>query len=336
MNRYRFNHTFFEKHSCGICLDSFTVKDIFVSDCSCVYCNNCVSGYIKHQIDNGSHKIFRCAACRSTASDYIIEKYTDENYITKYMDLVNKHESFKFCVNGHEHCRQLITKTTYYSKCITSKIMCIACNEEFDIKHSCKQRYILEKLKDENTEPCPRCFILITKEGGCNHVNCLNCGHDFNFGKHINLVPSKIIHQDSDSIYFEFDKGTTNMAYSVFNSRGIPRGISSNISSIIVSSNGPITENHNNHNNHSQTKFNIITHTNANIRPFLTGQLDTESLYPKKLMKSSEQFFKPYFMQRIPFENVEVPTVSNRTSQQNWDLLTGSKSGYLAKKKYNR
>lgn len=35
----------------------------------------------------------------------------------------------------------------------------------------------------QNTKACPRCHVDILKNGGCNHMHCRNCGHDFNWDK---------------------------------------------------------------------------------------------------------------------------------------------------------
>jgi len=31
----------------------------------------------------------------------------------------------------------------------------------------------------KNSRPCPKCFVPITKNGGCNHMKCTSCGADF-------------------------------------------------------------------------------------------------------------------------------------------------------------
>lgn len=32
---------------------------------------------------------------------------------------------------------------------------------------------------DANTQPCPKCFLSIEKNGGCNHMTCQTCGYEF-------------------------------------------------------------------------------------------------------------------------------------------------------------
>lgn len=32
---------------------------------------------------------------------------------------------------------------------------------------------------DANTQPCPKCFLNIEKNGGCNHMTCQTCGYEF-------------------------------------------------------------------------------------------------------------------------------------------------------------
>ena len=33
----------------------------------------------------------------------------------------------------------------------------------------------------DNTKPCPNCKAPIEKNGGCNHMHCTTCSHDFDW-----------------------------------------------------------------------------------------------------------------------------------------------------------
>ena len=49
-------------------------------------------------------------------------------------------------------------------------------------KEKTKQRGHVDQLTqnwlDSNTKRCPRCRVMIVKDGGCNHITC-RCGHNF-------------------------------------------------------------------------------------------------------------------------------------------------------------
>jgi hypothetical protein len=43
------------------------------------------------------------------------------------------------------------------------------------------QELVQRESKQGRTKPCPRCKSLITKDGGCDHMHCRQCGSDFNW-----------------------------------------------------------------------------------------------------------------------------------------------------------
>eukprot|EP01106_Pelomyxa_sp_JSP_P001059 TRINITY_DN1157_c0_g1_i6.p1 TRINITY_DN1157_c0_g1~~TRINITY_DN1157_c0_g1_i6.p1 ORF type:complete len:167 (-),score=40.98 TRINITY_DN1157_c0_g1_i6:62-562(-) len=67
---------------------------------------------------------------------------------------------------------------------------CINCKEEWHSEISCEQ---YQKWKEENSEEdsrynvwvrqhsklCPKCHAAIEKNGGCNHMTCKSCQHQF-------------------------------------------------------------------------------------------------------------------------------------------------------------
>jgi len=54
-------------------------------------------------------------------------------------------------------------------------------------KEMAKESYV-----PANTKPCPRCSILISKNGGCNHMCCSSCGMNF-FWDDLSLYPQRLL-----------------------------------------------------------------------------------------------------------------------------------------------
>jgi hypothetical protein len=38
-----------------------------------------------------------------------------------------------------------------------------------------------ERIESLNTQPCPKCHVQIEKNGGCSHMHCSRCDHNFNW-----------------------------------------------------------------------------------------------------------------------------------------------------------
>lgn len=76
-------------------------------------------------------------------------------------------------------------------KCICCKTtFCVDCLEETNNKkeHKCDPQ-ILETMKEinKNTKPCPKCFVPIQKDGGCDQMYCVYCDVSFYWSTgHIN------------------------------------------------------------------------------------------------------------------------------------------------------
>lgn len=71
-------------------------------------------------------------------------------------------------------------------KCNTR--MCWKCGKEAHAPVSCEnaEKWLNRfnktdstQLKISNTKPCPKCGARIEKNGGCNHMKCINCGYEF-------------------------------------------------------------------------------------------------------------------------------------------------------------
>ncbi|KAF2631317.1 hypothetical protein BU25DRAFT_334075 [Macroventuria anomochaeta] len=62
--------------------------------------------------------------------------------------------------------------------------LCLSCNRPWH-SGSCNSAKRLEDKQSENTikklgaKPCPKCYVNIEKQGGCDHMNCQRCRHNF-------------------------------------------------------------------------------------------------------------------------------------------------------------
>ena len=68
-------------------------------------------------------------------------------------------------------------------KCQCGTLVCMDCGEVANPPHVCGQsdedrQFELWK-KGEGGKHCPKCGIVIIKNGGCNHMTCQKCKHEF-------------------------------------------------------------------------------------------------------------------------------------------------------------
>lgn len=132
---------------CSICFDSITPFDQKKLSCGHAYCTDCLTGYIDLKLKEKSTAGMQCPdpMCRRKLSPPEI-KYVLNNNTTK-MD-------------------------AYYNIRL----------EEYNIRHN-KPSTITDPataaLINKTTKPCPSCKSSIEKNGGCKHMTCSRCKHEF-------------------------------------------------------------------------------------------------------------------------------------------------------------
>lgn len=50
--------------------------------------------------------------------------------------------------------------------------------KEYDMKNK-KSDFVTKNYISRETRGCPGCSIPIVKNGGCDHITCTKCGHQF-------------------------------------------------------------------------------------------------------------------------------------------------------------
>jgi len=108
-----------------------------------------------------------------------------------FSDHVESHPELQLCPG--QNCTSIICAKERISKRVT----CNECNTSFCFQ--CRMNYhaptkcdIIKKwwtkCADDsetanyisaNTKDCPKCLVVIEKNGGCNHVHCVRCNYDF-------------------------------------------------------------------------------------------------------------------------------------------------------------
>lgn len=177
--------------SCPICFDTlhsneFTIpfdpkqkrKHVTIKfPCHHKFCRECATNYCK-SIINETGKDFKCpiVECKTLFDPYglitkiEINKYIKMNSKKTLMSCQRRNcEGNIISIGGEYRCNECYLK------------LCMGCLE---ISHTnaCKKE-LMENVQSilKDCKPCPKCHVLIFKDGGCNHMHCLACQCDFDW-----------------------------------------------------------------------------------------------------------------------------------------------------------
>ncbi|CDW77444.1 ibr domain containing protein [Stylonychia lemnae] len=182
--------------TCQICYSDQYQSGMVLLNCGHSYCVICLNQMILYAIDQSGevHKLkcpdFNCPAVlpRDTIES-LIER---SGKFPKYLRIMRNYylvleKTKKFC--PAPNCDNVLEKKGLNSKinCEQCKnLICFDCHCVWHIGQTCRQ-YIKKTqinwaLRDENTQKCPQCKVIIEKDEGCNHMTCYKCQHYFCWG----------------------------------------------------------------------------------------------------------------------------------------------------------
>ncbi|XP_053214508.1 potential E3 ubiquitin-protein ligase ariadne-2-like [Panonychus citri] len=185
--------------TCAICLRPQSTTTFTGLSCCHLYCRECWTCHIETQVALGSSISIQCMA--SKCHELIPEEFALEcirkNCLREkykkfaFTEYVTSHPELRFCPGLN--CNIIIRAQENKSK----RVICVQCKTSFCYKCGCDYhaptecsviKKWLTKCADDsetanyisaNTKDCPNCSICIEKNGGCNHMQCVTCKHDF-------------------------------------------------------------------------------------------------------------------------------------------------------------
>lgn len=184
---------------CPVCLVPSTPDKFSHLACNHLFCNECWSTHFEVQITQGVSTGISCMAqeCGLLApEDFVLSLLSRFALRERYQkfafrDYVTSHPELRFCpgpnCNVIFRSKEPKAKRTVCDHCKTT--FCFRCAMEYHAPTDCVTiKKWLTKCADDSetanyisahTKDCPRCHICIEKNGGCNHMQCYNCKHDF-------------------------------------------------------------------------------------------------------------------------------------------------------------
>eukprot|EP01111_Echinosteliopsis_oligospora_P013764 TRINITY_DN5019_c0_g1_i1.p1 TRINITY_DN5019_c0_g1~~TRINITY_DN5019_c0_g1_i1.p1 ORF type:complete len:436 (-),score=103.57 TRINITY_DN5019_c0_g1_i1:177-1484(-) len=182
---------------CCICSDDLDDGNACILDCNHTFCDGCLTQYLTIHINEGKSLDITCMAhkCKGRIPDKLIKRLVDDKVYTKYMAFVSKsfvedNPNIQWC--PRPKCGNAVksdSKNISEAMCSCGYKFCFKCNKEAHAPATCSMmREWAKKCKDDsetsnwisaNTKDCPKCHSSIEKNGGCNHMTCRKCKHEF-------------------------------------------------------------------------------------------------------------------------------------------------------------
>jgi ariadne-2 len=182
-----------------VCTICFEKKNSLESlECMHKYCQECWQIYFELSIEQSLTSQFECmhSKCKLIVNkDFVLKYLNDTKKIERYFKLISM-DLIKNC-DDLRHCPGVECDRVVWARPQAGRIQCDGCDTQFcfmcsypyHAPNSCEtikkwhlkcqddsetQNYILVHTRD-----CPACKVCIEKNGGCSHMTCNRCKHEF-------------------------------------------------------------------------------------------------------------------------------------------------------------
>lgn len=191
-----------DEQMCFVCCDEVKNEDFISLGCNHYFCRGCWVRFLTTKIvEEGEVFNLRCMSpdCNIVISPSCLESIAQSNQEvrTKYRTflgnkLVSENSKYTRCPSSD--CECIVELMPSFQG---SNISCFDCDSSFCLKcqqashspASCEDVKKWDKLAQDdsltaswltaNTKDCPKCQGIIEKNGGCNHMTCRKCRHEF-------------------------------------------------------------------------------------------------------------------------------------------------------------
>ncbi|XP_007577478.1 E3 ubiquitin-protein ligase ARIH2 [Poecilia latipinna] len=184
---------------CGVCLQVVRRDTLLALPCQHSFCKACWEQHCTVLVKDGMGVGISCMAQDCSLrmpEDFVLPLLPGEELKDKYKrylfrDYVESHFQLQLCPGAD--CPIVIKvqeprpRRVQCSRC--SEVFCFKCRQMYHAPTDCATiRKWLTKCADDSetanyisahTKDCPKCNICIEKNGGCNHMQCSKCKHDF-------------------------------------------------------------------------------------------------------------------------------------------------------------
>lgn len=186
---------------CSVCYSDLQSIGSVILPCSCSSCSDCLIQWIAVQADelyfqtNGKVMCMNENCRQLFEPEFILLQLTSDQQITVNNALfsvyLRKTSDIRHCPNGECNYAGMIDTSTPCK----DNVECTVCGtqwrekahystkdkiKEFFVNNSAKRSETLSDIWQEMfSRRCPKCNVSIEKSGGCDHMTCKKCGHEF-------------------------------------------------------------------------------------------------------------------------------------------------------------
>ncbi|KAI9266423.1 hypothetical protein EDC94DRAFT_603675 [Helicostylum pulchrum] len=192
-----------ELFECDICCDDDPDMEIVSLACGHKFCKTCVVYYTSQKIKSSESKPIQCPqdGCSVTMDEKVIGLLVQSEVNERYKELLNRtyvddNNALRWCpAPDCEYAIECHIPNTSLTSvvptvvCHCGNYMCFGCGLPNHQPAICSiVKKWLRKCKDDsetanwisaNTKECTKCQSTIEKNGGCNHMTCRKCRHEF-------------------------------------------------------------------------------------------------------------------------------------------------------------
>ena len=183
---------------CPVCLKTSTDTKLYGLPCGHMFCINCWSQYLVTAVQGGKAAAIECMQCSLYVSLEMVQQMIQSQVDiyarflrTALAEFVKSHYLLRWCPGPN--CTTVFQVVKRSAKQVTcshcAASCCFMCGEPYHCPTNCETLHMwLKKLQDDsetanyiltNTKECPKCHVVIEKNGGCNHMHCSQCNYDF-------------------------------------------------------------------------------------------------------------------------------------------------------------
>lgn len=177
---------------CGICFETMDDSHIYsCTDCAATFCGTCMRFYIGSKVQYGlvtsQYLICPEPKCAHALSETFIQSFATAAAFHKHKTfLKNQTLGIRYCPRATcsaalEEPRRSRHRRVNCDSCRQES--CMRCGETFHRIPICrrmnKELREWKKLHRMDARSCPSCKVAIEKNGGCKHMTCAHCEHQF-------------------------------------------------------------------------------------------------------------------------------------------------------------
>jgi len=184
---------------CAICLeDELEAGKLFGMACGHEFCKDCWSGYIAEAVSLGPPCVrTQCpdAGCSEVVTQEEVRRLAPPGVLAKYQEYLLRSDIesnwvMRWCMS----CDLVAVGSSAdglvgEGECQCGTRFCLRCGEIRHVPATCDMMVLWgKKCQDDSetanwiiakTKKCPKCQARIDKNGGCNHMRCSQCNHNF-------------------------------------------------------------------------------------------------------------------------------------------------------------